>query len=200
MKTGSVRLPFATGGLVLLCVAIHSSEGLKSFMIYDRAAILSGELWRLITGHIAHLSWSHLAWNCAVLLFAGFIIEYRRYPGYMVLCIVSALTISAYLAAFQKTLVYYAGFSGVATALVVYLCLNEILRDSCNSEIWITTLFLILGKIILEYARHEPLFASYNQESVIMVPESHLIGVITGGLYFLWTKSISQFRIFIYEA
>src|SRR3569833_4763439 len=34
---------------------------------YERAAILDGEPWRLVSGHRVHLGWSHLVLNLAVL-------------------------------------------------------------------------------------------------------------------------------------
>jgi rhomboid family GlyGly-CTERM serine protease len=32
---------------------------------YDRGAILAGEAWRIVTAHVVHLQWSHLAMNLA---------------------------------------------------------------------------------------------------------------------------------------
>jgi len=45
-----------------------------SALLYDRTAILRGEWWRLWTGHWVHFSFSHLAWNLAVLLGAGLLV------------------------------------------------------------------------------------------------------------------------------
>ncbi|MEE8280791.1 MAG: hypothetical protein V3R50_00295, partial [Gammaproteobacteria bacterium] len=46
----------------LIVVAIQFfPQSLQQILRYDRAAISDGELWRIITGHLAHLGWSHLA-------------------------------------------------------------------------------------------------------------------------------------------
>src|SRR4051812_25687175 len=49
-----------------LAFAIHLAPGFKAWLIYDRAAILHGELWRLWTGHLVHFSNSHLLLDASV--------------------------------------------------------------------------------------------------------------------------------------
>lgn len=193
MKPQETAYPYVTSIVVLSSITAHAVEGLRDIMIYDRAAIMSGELWRLITGHVMHFSWRHISWNCVVLLLTGITIEYRRYPGYSALCLLSALTISLSLLLFRKTLTLYCGLSGVVTALVVYLCLNEIQEDQQNSILWIGALIFVLGKITLEFVRREPLFVSLNQESGIVVPEAHLSGFLTGAWYWLRLRWLSCF-------
>ena len=58
---------FSTGLLVLAIGLLIAAGGAAARLAlrYDRAAIESAELFRLVTGHFAHLGWSHFALNAA---------------------------------------------------------------------------------------------------------------------------------------
>lgn len=64
---------------------------LSDLLVYDRQAILSGELWRLLTAPFAHFSASHILWDILVFGSAGFAIETERYRGFWMVCILSAI-------------------------------------------------------------------------------------------------------------
>ena len=55
-------------------------ETVAAALRYERGAVLSGEVWRLLTAHLVHADWAHLAWNVGglVLVFALFAGEYSR--------------------------------------------------------------------------------------------------------------------------
>jgi membrane associated rhomboid family serine protease len=43
-------------------------DELRQWGRYDREALESGELWRLVTAHLVHLGWGHLWLNLAALV------------------------------------------------------------------------------------------------------------------------------------
>ncbi|MEE9338293.1 MAG: rhomboid family intramembrane serine protease, partial [Methylococcaceae bacterium] len=47
-------------------------------LIYDRALISQGEIWRLLTAHLVHLDSEHLILNLAALLVLGSLLEYLQ--------------------------------------------------------------------------------------------------------------------------
>ena len=55
-------------------IIMLSGEFGKEALRYDRVWIGQGETWRLISGHFAHLGWSHLALNSAGLLLVWFLV------------------------------------------------------------------------------------------------------------------------------
>ena len=53
-------------GLGLLCIAIAlGGPPIAGWLVYDRDAVLSGQIWRLGTGDLVHLGGRHLLWNLA---------------------------------------------------------------------------------------------------------------------------------------
>ena len=66
-------------------------QGLSGMLVYDRFLILSGEIWRLVSGHLVHFSKGHLLSDLLTFAVVGLIIESRRYPGFGLLCVISAV-------------------------------------------------------------------------------------------------------------
>ena len=64
----------------------------SDLLVYDRQAILSGELWRLLTAPLVHFSASHLFWDVVVFSLAGFAINAANFRSlWLVCCIASVL-------------------------------------------------------------------------------------------------------------
>ncbi len=64
--TGAVWLPVAV--LVVALLPLVYGDAGRDVLSYERLAITGGEYWRLVTGHITHLGWTHFAMNAAGLL------------------------------------------------------------------------------------------------------------------------------------
>ena len=56
-------LPITIAALILL--AAIGGDTVRLAGRYEREAVLDGELWRLVTGHLVHLGWSHTVLNLA---------------------------------------------------------------------------------------------------------------------------------------
>jgi len=106
------------GGLAFL--ALVASQVFASALEYDRAAILHGELWRVITGHLTHLGWRHLLLNLLgaslVLGLFGAIFRPRVWWLGGMFC---ALGISLTFLLLAPELDWYRGLSGVIHGLLV---------------------------------------------------------------------------------
>jgi rhomboid family GlyGly-CTERM serine protease len=81
---------------------------------YERAAILQGEWWRLLTGHLVHFDLHHLLLNLAglVLIAALFPTEYSV-GSWIFIVLASVLAIDVGFLALRPSLVWYVGASGV---------------------------------------------------------------------------------------
>jgi len=172
--------------MVAAGIAAYAIPGVAPQIIYDRSAILSGEVWRLITGNWVHFSISHLFYDVATLGTAGWMIERRGYPYYGGLCALSAFSIGAVLLAARPDLHFYGGLSGIASGVVVYLALRGVQEVGPWRWICLTALLLTTGKIIVESATNQ--FALVVADSVPFapVPLSHIVGGLTALLIFCW--------------
>ena len=81
---------------------------------YERGAVLDGEWWRLLTGHLVHADAAHLAWNLAgaALVWWLFGAEYGRAEWAAILFASAAAIDVAFLGA-MPGLDWYVGLSGV---------------------------------------------------------------------------------------
>lgn len=118
-RDAPASLPLATGLLALVCLAAHLASLAPQFA-YDRAGIMSGEIWRLWTGHLVHFSAQQLFVDVGMLLLAGWVVERERgarFTAGVVLLGMPAISIALLLTA--PHLHAYRGASGVVMLLAL---------------------------------------------------------------------------------
>lgn len=179
-----VTLFVVAGGIVTYLI-----PGLASQMVYDRAAILGGEGWRLFTGNWVHFSTSHLLYDVLAFGLAGWIIERRGYPYFGLLCALSALSIGAVLLAMRPDVQLYGGLSGVATAAIVYLALHGLKEPGPWRWICVAALALTVGKVVRESVTGQLTFAAVDRIPFVPLPLSHVVGGLTASLIFWWSTA-----------
>lgn len=69
------RVPGVLAAVALGSMAFGGEATL--WLNYDRGAILAGESWRIVTAHVVHLQWSHLAMNLAGLFLVWWLFGHR---------------------------------------------------------------------------------------------------------------------------
>jgi rhomboid family GlyGly-CTERM serine protease len=154
-------------------------------LIYDRSAIFSGEIWRLVTGHGVHYSASHLAFNLTALAIIGAIVELQERNRLFLVCAVSALIIGVALLVFRPDLDYFAGASGVVTAVATFCAVRGLATTGPWRTMCLVALLLLVGKITLEFFWHGSSLVGVSGDFVV-VPLSHAIGAASGLLMALW--------------
>lgn len=164
--------------LALLAIAaVIGGTELRAWLRYDRSAILAGEVWRLLSAHIAHLGWGHLAMNLAGLaliwMLFGRLYTTLQWCAVTVFCMIG---ISLGLLALQPGVHWYVGLSGVLHGLFVAGALAS-LAAGYRAEL------ALLGLLIVKLAWEQlygalPGSADLAGGSVLV--ESHLYGAITG--------------------
>lgn len=110
----------------------------------------SGEWWRLVTGHLAHLNGWHLVLNLA-----GLAVVLALYPRFLPLLTLSialiwlALFISLGLLVLLPELTGYRGFSGCLHGLAAILAIRGFRED----RVWSASILVLLaGKLVMESA------------------------------------------------
>ena len=173
------RLPLALALCVTL-IALGGSE-LSALFRYDRVAILHGQVWRLFSGHLVHLGWSHWGMNIAALALIWALVgdrfSSRQWQWIFAgLC----LTISLGLLVFNPALTWYVGLSGVLHGMLVAGVLADIRSDHRSSSY--ALLVLIGAKLIWEQMAG-PLPGSGLMAGGAVIIDAHLYGGL-GGIVF----------------
>lgn len=167
----SLRAPLALVALPALLAALAPAA-----CLYDRAAILRGEWWRLVTGHWVHFSASHAAWNLLVLVVAGAWLEHVR-PGALArFTLLAAPLIGLGLFTLAPTMAFYGGLSGVAVGAVVLLALTQPSRRPNARSWWCAVLLLVAAKLAWETTHAAALFSDFDDTTIRPSLESHWLG------------------------
>jgi rhomboid family GlyGly-CTERM serine protease len=152
-------------------------------LIYDRVAIFKGEIWRLFSSHLVHFTRLHLFYNLIAFGIAGWIIEYKGYQHFALLCLLMAVFISVLLLIMKPSMLYYGGLSGLASGSVYYLALFGLRESPPWRLVCIITLLFIPIKIFLEINLNQSILA-YSGAFTI-TPISHIIGCLVALFLYL---------------
>ncbi len=158
-------------------------QSLQHIVRYDRVGIAEGEFWRIITGHLAHLGWNHLAMNVAGLWLVTYVFAPLGKPWLWVTGVfATALLTSAGLYFFYPQLSFYVGLSGVLLGIVVIGALQWIQEGD-----WMGFLVLVIvaGKIGWEQI-FGALPLSQQMAGGPVVVDAHLCGTLGGLVVALW--------------
>jgi len=176
-------------GAVVLASLIVRLLDLDHLLEFNRASFFAGEFWRLFTGHLAHWSAQHMAWDFGAFVALSAMILARqslrdRYPAVLG---ASVLAISILQLTSVTHLSAYRGLSGVDSALFLFLA-ADIVLDSWRRSQRATTLVALLcivgfiGKIIAESSGGSALFATQMGPGVEIATFAHLVGAAVGML------------------
>lgn len=166
-------------GLLVACVALIAPQlggsAVTELLRYDRAAIVAGQWWRLLTAHIVHLGFRHAALNTAglALLWALFAREWRP-PQWVIIILIVTAAVDAGLWLQDPYVSWYAGASGVlhgfmATGVAAYVRRRDPLG-------WLMAA-LLAAKLIYEHLEGPLPFVGHG---VPVVSDAHLFGVLGG--------------------
>jgi rhomboid family GlyGly-CTERM serine protease len=159
------RFPTWTWWLAASAVIISLSPALSRWAIYDRNAMLNGELWRLVTAPLVHFTPSHLAYDTFALILAGALIQWRGYRGIGWVCGLTALASGLVVLLLEPQLAFYGGLSGIATAAVVFLALQG--SGEKGTWAWVCSAVLLgaVVKILFEVSSGVFVFLPVDPES-----------------------------------
>lgn len=169
--------------LCVLALLLHAVPGAAEWLEFDRGAIASGQLWRLLTCHWVHWNLSHLAWDVAALAVLGWICERRgRWAAWLTLSVAAKLIPPA-VWLLQPGLTAYRGLSGLDAALFVLLAvvlLRE--RHGAGWRGWgppVLALVTFAAKVTYELLTGATVFAD-GGGTFVPVPLAHAVGGLAG--------------------
>lgn len=183
MKTH--RPPRLTVTLVATMLVLHMLPIDRALLFFSMTDITSGQVWRLLSGHLVHADWNHLLWNSLGLLLLGVLIE-RRSRALLAGTLAAGTTaVNLLLLSPYTGLDYYCGLSGVLNALLVVALWLE---WQVSRSWWLVAIALAcFSKLLIEVSTGD---AVISRTSWPPYPWSHVAGV-AGGISVLL---ISWFR------
>lgn len=174
--------------LILVCmvIALFGDAG-REVLKYDRLAIQGGEYWRIVTGHFAHLNYSHLLLNLAGLVLTWLLVG-RNYsvPQWLVVLLISIAAASAGFWFLDKNMLWYVGLSGVLHGLLLAGAIQGLKSLPAESAV---ICLLVIGKLVYEQLIG-PLPGSESVSGGDVVVNAHLFGAIGGVIAagFFWHR------------
>ncbi len=170
-------------GLLLVTLWLAGPE-VTECLRYERTAVLAGQAWRLLSGHLVHADAAHLAWNLAgaALVWWLFAAEFSR-RGWCLVMLASTAAIDLGFIFFVPQLEWYVGFSGVlhgcmAAGLVAWLGRE---RD----PVTLAVALVFAAKLGWEHFAGPLPFTSATLALPVVV-EAHSFGALGGAAAALW--------------
>lgn len=178
--------------LVFVLLGLHTAgPEITAEFIYQRADVLDGQWWRLMTANLVHFSFYHLSANILGLgLIWSIGCSYASGREMLLLLVLTSLCLCLSLLVFYPNIAYYGGLSGALHGLMVYIALCSVARKE-----WFGGVLMIgvITKII-----HENLTgASELMAGLVGAPillESHRLGALLGMLLWIIFQAIRRFR------
>ncbi len=169
----------AAGSLAIVSTALEfGGDAVRNLLAWDRGALAAGELWRLVTGHLVHLGWSHLGLNVAGLALTSWLVG-AAYgcARWLVIALASIAAIDAGFWFLDTRLEWYVGLSGLLHGLLVgglFAGLRERDREA------IVLFAIVVAKLAWEQVAG-PLPGSAATAGGAVIVDAHLYGA-AGGL------------------
>ena len=163
--------------LVLLAIELLAPAGALEY----RRALLAAEPWRLLTGHLVHLSLTHALLNCVALMLLARLFDSRLKPGELWAVLGGApILISLAFWMLLPGLEWYRGLSGALHALYFAGCVVW-LSGSAGRGRWLPLAALALGAVkVLAEQPWDSSFPFREWLGAPVVPQAHLIGAVIG--------------------
>jgi rhomboid family GlyGly-CTERM serine protease len=164
-----------TAACLLVLLPALGGDPARRLLRYDRAGLLQGQWWRLVTGHLVHLDLRHALLNSAglVLVWALFARDYAP-KAWTAIVLAAIASIDAGLWLADSTVQWYVGSSGVLHGVMAAGALAHLRRGERDGGVLAA---LLLLKLAWEHWVGALPFAGADA----VVVDAHLYGVLGGG-------------------
>jgi rhomboid family GlyGly-CTERM serine protease len=183
-RPGTWTPPLALA-LLMTALQLLPAAGLEALR-YERAAILSGQVWRLVTGHLVHADFVHLAWNVAGLaLVAALFAREFRLRGWLVILAASTAAVDLGFLVLEPQLARYVGFSGLLHGLAAAGVLVWLVRYRDGATAIVAA--FLAAKLAWEHVMGPMPFTSQTL-ALPTIFEAHTYGALGGLLGAAWLE------------
>ena len=93
---------------------------------------------------------------------------------------------------FEPDVAVYGGLSGIVCGLIMYCCLQLLRKPSPWPLISFLTVGFLSAKILTEFISGISLLPYQEQEGFVLIPTSHLTGILTGTAFFIVIRQIAH--------
>ncbi len=192
---GSLRLPWHTFILLLISFAMYMFGGpAAEGLVFDRQAIMQGELWRLLIGHWVHADLEHLAWNLIAFGILGWMIETSLGHLKLYTALIAGMCgVNAWVWWFIPGLDFYCGLSGILNTLLFVILIDGWRRS--RNYIFPLVVIGATAKIGLELFQSSAIFTNTSWPAV---PEAHLAGALAAVIVMFY-KDILNIGFNLYQ-
>ncbi len=166
------------GALALLAAAFTAlGDAGRVALRFERSAIATGEAWRLLSGHLAHLGTQHLVLNIAGLLLVWYLVG-KRYTRaeWLVVALTAAAGVDLGLWFLEPGLQWYVGLSGLLHGLLAAGLIAGRAQQRTES---VMIGSVLAGKLLYE-SLIGPLPGSADAAGGPVVVSAHLYGTLGG--------------------
>lgn len=171
--------------ILLSCGFAIGGDTITEALRYQSNVTETHQYWRLITGNLVHLGWSHFLLNIfGLALIWGLFWNVFSNPAWSIITFVSAISVTLGLLVINSETVWYVGLSGLLHGLFVAGSVGNIRRGDRREAI---LLVAIVGKLIWEQV-YGPLPGTSDMAGGPVIVDAHLYGAIGGALAALFLK------------
>ncbi|HEX7116758.1 MAG TPA: rhombosortase [Steroidobacter sp.] len=166
-------------GLLIAAVVLPALGGApwQQALRYEREAVLSGEVWRLVTGHFVHGSLQHLILNGAGLALIALLFgRDMSLGGWLLVLLASMAAIDVGFVFFEPQLDWYVGLSGVLHGALAAGAIAWWHRESKVSALVVG--LVLAAKLLWEQGWGALPFSG----DMPVIVDAHLYGALGGGL------------------
>lgn len=156
----------------------------STWLMFDRSAINSGQLWRLFSGHFVHLSPMHMFGNALGVILLGYIAgKYLNNKLGVFLLAWCVLVVGIGLYGYADYLQRYVGLSGVLHGL---LLVAPFVSKFYSRRIACAFFVVIVSKVTWEQSSFYDDMAMLNMIGGRVEANAHLLGVVAGIVFLIF--------------
>jgi len=164
------------------CLVSLQAADWRQALEYRRAAVLRGELWRLVTSNVVHLGWLHLARDLAGLFLIWALVgDSLDERAWLSVLATSGLAVGLGLLVLSPEVSWYVGISGVLFGL---FCAGS-LRQLSHRPIFAGVLLLGMVSVVAWTLSTGSLPSETVGLGGRVVPQAHLYGALGGAAVIL---------------
>ena len=165
-------------------------QSINSLLEYNRTAISSGQIWRLVSCHFVHLNFLHTLLNTTGLILCFAVFGTPKNPVWSCIYLITlALFVSAGLFFFSPDVIYYLGLSGLLHGILIHYLIVGFNRHRLIHGLGIA--FVVL-KLVIEQLPMFDVFYLQNYIGDRVITESHLYGAIGGLLWVVIQRQLTN--------
>lgn len=181
--------------VALAALVIQLNPAWRTGLIYERAAIGDGEIWRLWTGHLVHFGWAHCVADAGLLLILGYALgrDHGRFSRIAFVAMPGFISLVLY--AFEPTMERYAGLSALDLGMLLYLAFCGWQRN-WRDWFWPAILAVYVIELGLEIARGGEGGGAirFDDPSVRVATSAHLAGAVYAVIAWIVARSRERKR------